>query len=115
MTRTPQETFTHHAQALAAGDLEQLVADYADNAVLITPRGVVRGRDGVRAAFVQLFDDLPDATWHLKTQIYEDDVLFLEWTAESAGNRLAEGVDTFVFQGGMIRAQTVRYSVRSKT
>ena len=43
MTRTPEEVFAHHAQALGAGDLDEIVADYADNAVLISPPGIKRG------------------------------------------------------------------------
>jgi len=27
MTRTPEEVFGHHAQALGAGDLDEIVAD----------------------------------------------------------------------------------------
>ena len=33
MIRTPEEVFAHHAQALGAGDLDKIVADYADDAV----------------------------------------------------------------------------------
>jgi hypothetical protein len=33
MTRTPEEVFQHHAEALGAGDLDEIVADYADDAV----------------------------------------------------------------------------------
>ena len=68
MTRTPQEVFQHHAQALGAGDLDEIVADYTDDAVFITPAGVRRGKDGVRAAFTQLLADVPDAKWELPTQ-----------------------------------------------
>ncbi len=78
MTRTPEEAFNHHAQALGAGDLDEIVADYTDDAVFITPAGVRRGKDGVRAGFTQMLADVPDANWNLKTQIYEDDILFLE-------------------------------------
>jgi|ERR1700694_1087522 hypothetical protein len=114
MTRTPQEVFAHHAQALVAGDLDEIVADYADDAVFITPGGVMRGKVGVRAAFAQLLSDVPSAAWDIKTQIYEDALLFLEWAADSAVTRVDDGVDTFVFGDGMIRAQTVRYSVQAK-
>src|SRR6266536_1898118 len=91
MTRTPEEVFQHHAQALGAGDLDKIIADYADDAVLITPAGVRRGTEGIRAAFTQLLADVPDAAWDLKTQIYEDDVLFLEWAADAPrrGSRTA--------------------------
>ena len=54
MARTPEEVFGHHAQALGAGDLEEIIADYAEDAVFISPSGVLRGKDGVRTAFTQL-------------------------------------------------------------
>jgi ketosteroid isomerase-like protein len=114
MTRTPQEVFAHHARALGAGDLDEIVADYAHDAILITPGGPMRGKDGVRAAFVKVLADLPNAAWDLKTQIYEGDALFLEWSADSTAGQVDDGVDTFVFRDGMIWVQTVRYSVPAK-
>ena len=112
MTRTPQEVFAHHGKALAAGDLDEIVADYADDAVFITPGGIKRGKDGIREAFTGLLADVPNAAWELKTQIYEGDALFLEWAATSAATRVEDGIDTFIFRDGLIRLQTVRYSLQ---
>jgi uncharacterized protein (TIGR02246 family) len=112
MTRTPQEVFAHHAEALGAGDLDEIVADYADDAVFITPAVVKRGKDGIREAFAQLLAEVPNAAWELKTQVYEDDALFLEWAAVAAATKVEDGVDTFVFRDGMIRLQTVRYTLQ---
>jgi hypothetical protein len=114
MTRTPQEVFAHHGQALGAEDLDEIVADFADDAVVITPAGVKRGKDGVREAFTQLLAGLPNAAWDLKTQIYEDDVLFLEWAADAAESRADDGIDTFMFRDGLIRVQTIRYTLQRK-
>jgi hypothetical protein len=114
MARTPEEVFGHHVEALGAGDLDEIVADYADDAVFITPAGVLRGKDGIRAAFTQLLADVPSAAWELKTQTYEDDLLFLEWAADAAQTRVDDGIDTFVFRDGLIRAQTVRYTLQHK-
>ena len=111
MTRTPQEIFAHHASALMAGDVDGMVADYAEDAVLITPAGAVRGRDGVRKVFEGIFADLPDASWDVPTQVFEDDVLFIEWSAVAKGSRVTDGVDTFVFAGDAIRVQTVRFTL----
>ena len=115
MTRTPEEVFAHHAQSLGAGDLDEIVADYADDAILITPAGTGRGKDGVRAGFAQMLADVPDAAWNLKTQIYEDDVLLLEWAADAAATRVEDGLDTFIFRDGLIRVQTVRYTLQHKS
>jgi ketosteroid isomerase-like protein len=110
MTRTPEEVFAHHVQALGAADLDGIVADYSEDAVFITPAGVRRGHDGIREAFTQLLADVPDAAWEVKT-IYEGDALFLEWTATSAATKVEDGIDTFVFRDGLIRLQTVRYTL----
>ncbi len=112
MTRTPQEVFQHHVEALGAGDLDGIVEDYSDDAVFITPSGVKRGKDGIREAFTQLLADVPNADWTLPTQIYVGDVLFLEWTATSAATKVEDGIDTFVFRDGQIVVQTVRYTVQ---
>ncbi|WP_395665520.1 nuclear transport factor 2 family protein [Methylocella sp.] len=113
MSRTPKEIFKHHAETLVAGDLDGIVSDYADDAVIITPKGVYRGRDGVRACFVQLLADVPEAAWALPTETYEDDVLFLEWTARAKDRYVDDGIDTFIFRDGLIRVQTVRYTLKA--
>src|SRR2546423_14433760 len=81
--RTPEEVFTHHAQALGAEDLDATLLDYADNACIILPSGVLRGKEAIGNFFAGVFQALPKAQWNLKT-IYEGNVLFLEWTADSA-------------------------------
>jgi hypothetical protein len=111
MARTPQEVFEHHGQALVAGDIDAIVSDYADDAVFITPGGVLRGKEGVRQGFVKLLADLPSAEWALPTMLFEDDILLLEWKAESAKAKADDGLDTFVFRDGLIRVQTVRYTL----
>jgi ketosteroid isomerase-like protein len=112
MSRTPQEVFAHHAEALGAGDLDAIVEDYSDDAVFITPAGVKRGQAGVREGFVQLLADVPNADWALPTLIFEGDALFLEWTATAAATKVEDGIDTFIFRDGQIVLQTVRYTVQ---
>jgi ketosteroid isomerase-like protein len=112
--RTPQEVFQHHAEVLIGGDLEGIVSDYADDAVFITPAGVLRGKDGVRAGFTKLLEDVPSAAWDVPTQIFEGDVLLIEWSADSKTTRVEDGIDTFVFRDGLIRVQTVRYTLLQK-
>ncbi len=114
MARTPQEVFAHHGETLMAEDLDGIVSDYTEDAVFITPDGVRHGKDGVREGFVKLLGDVPHAKWELPTQLFEGDILFLEWKAESEDVRVEDGIDTFVFRDGMIRVQTVRYTVVPK-
>jgi hypothetical protein len=41
-------------------------------------------------------------------------VISLAWTADAAGSRANDGVDTFVLEDGMIRVGTVSYTLKSK-
>ena len=112
MSRSPQEVFQHHAEVLIAGDLEGIVSDYSDDAVFISPSGVLRGKDGIREAFTKLLSDVPSAEWQVPTQIFEGDVLFIEWSARSDKTFVEDGIDTFVFRDGEIAVQTVRYTLQ---
>jgi hypothetical protein len=115
MTRTPEDVFFHHAEAMTASDLDQIVVDYADDAVFITLTDVVCDKDGIRAAIAQPLDELPNASWDFKTQIYEGNVLVFEWAADSVLSHVDDGVDTVVFGDGLIRVQTARCMVQLKT
>ena len=55
--------------------------------------------------------DLPRAEWDVTTQIFDGDVLFIEWNAVSERSRVMDGTDTFVFTGDGIRVNTVRYTL----
>lgn len=50
----------------------------------------------------------------MPTQLYEDDILLLEWKADSANAKVDDGIDTFMFRDGLIRVQTVRYTLIAK-
>ena len=111
MARTAQEIFEHHMGAVGAGDLDALLEDYAEDALLLTRQGTVRGRPAIREAFMGMLGQLPDAQFDMHTQVYADDVLFLEWSASGSKGRIPDGVDTYVFRDGLIRIQTVHFTL----
>jgi hypothetical protein len=92
--------------------LEDIIADYTDDAVLIAQKKVYRGRSGVRQVFTQLLSEVPQATWAVDTT-YAEDVLYLEWKARSASSHIDDGIDTFIFRDGMIRVRTIRYTLQT--
>ncbi|MQY09921.1 hypothetical protein SRB5_00240 [Streptomyces sp. RB5] len=114
MSRTPQEVFADHGNRLGTGDLDLISRNYTEDAVLLTPGGTLTGREGVRQGIGALLADLPDADWQL-TPRFAGDVLFLQWSATTAGHEVTDGVDTFVFRDGLISAQTVRYTLTPRT
>jgi hypothetical protein len=114
MTRTPQEVFADHGTRLGTGDLDLISRNYTEDAVFVTPDGVLTGRRGVQEGIGRLLADLPDADWQLTTS-FAGDVLFLQWSATAATHQVTDGVDTFVFRDGLISAQTVRYTRTPRT
>ncbi|WP_035804638.1 nuclear transport factor 2 family protein [Kitasatospora mediocidica] len=108
-SRTPQETFQAHGEALRSENLDSILENFAEDAVFITAAGVRHGRDGVREAFAQLFADIPRARWDIRVKNFGGDLLYLEWAADSDTNRAEDGVDTFLFRDGLIQAMTVSY------
>jgi len=96
-----------------ANDLDAMGQDYAETACIITPDAVTRGREGVRTFFARALQTLPDAQWNVKTT-FADDILLLEWTADSARGSVADGVETFVFRDGLIHSQTVHFTLVPK-
>lgn len=114
--RTPQQVFAHHGQAMKAEDLDALVQDYAETSCIITSDAVTRGKEGIRAFFARFFQLLPRAQWTSWTSkvTFADSILLLEWTADSAQASASDGVDTVVFQDGLIKYQTIHFTVVPK-
>lgn len=111
--RTPEEVFGHHVQALGAEDLDGIMMDYDETSYHISPSGVLRGKNAIRGFFADLIQAVPQAKWSVKTT-YVEDILFLEWTADSTKGSVSDGVDTFIFKDGMIQVQTVRATIVPK-
>jgi hypothetical protein len=115
MAPTPEEIFEHHAAALNAADLDAIMADYAEDAVVISPQGVVRGRPAIRDLLAGALSALPAAAFQMVTPVYSEDALLLRWTADSKTNAIPDGVDTFVFADGKIRLHTMTFTVVPKS
>jgi len=113
MARTTQEILQHHGEAIAAGDLAGILADYTDDAVLITPQGTFTGAAGARDAWLQLLGALPNPQVDLSSVVVEGDVVLMTWSAVTDDGRVDDGVDTLIVSGDGIRVQTVHYTLRS--
>lgn len=114
MDATPQEIFQRHVTALTAGDLDSLAADYAEDAVVLTPTGEYRGRAAIRELFAGLSQALPHVSLEAQLTAFADDLLLLHWTADSTLNSIPDGIDTFIFNAGAIQAQTISCTLTPK-
>lgn len=111
--RTPQQVFAHHGQAMRAEDLDALLLDFAGTACLITADTVISGKEGIRTFFARFMKMLPHPRTNVHTT-FKDNILLMEWTAESTSGSVSDGVDTFIFQDGLIQYQTVHFTLVPK-
>ena len=112
---TMQAVIAHHVQTVKAADLEGVMADYADDVILVSPPGLVNptstfvGKADARKFFEWLFTPavLPGAQSMVTTnEIVGPNTLLFRWTQFPGTPKEVKGYDIFVFRDGKIIFQT---------
>ncbi|MBM3237294.1 hypothetical protein FJZ31_13455 [Candidatus Poribacteria bacterium] len=103
-----EETLLHHLQAVGEGDIDAIMADYAEDAMLFTPNGALHGHDEIRALFEAMVAGVlpPGSSFEMSQQIIEGEIAYIVWSAESVNYSIPFGTDTFVIRDGKIMTQT---------
>ncbi|HEY9488805.1 MAG TPA: nuclear transport factor 2 family protein [Chryseosolibacter sp.] len=103
-----KKVLDHHWEAFKANDLEETMADYTDESVLITPTATYRGLQEIRTNFVNAFKAFPSdsATFVLENSIVVKDVGYILWNSKTPTFNLTFGTDTFIIRNGKIVRQT---------
>ena len=96
----------HHLDAVKAGNIEEIMADYSADAVLYTPNGPLRGHKEIREFFLGLPEHLPPTFWDEFSMIRQDvggETAYIVWTA---GDIAPLGTDTFIIRNRKVVVQT---------
>lgn len=110
--RSAEEVLEAHRAALAAGDWDRALCNYADDAVVVSDAGVTRGRDNIVAdlqAIGGLFGGvIPQVNEEVIVSILNDRaemgrVLF---SINTPCIDINDGADTYIIKNGKIQAQT---------
>jgi uncharacterized protein (TIGR02246 family) len=107
----------HHLAAFSAGSIDEVLKDYTDDAALITPDAVLKGREAIRAHFNTMFSGLfKPGTYDftLDAEDVEGDVAYIAWRAHCATAEVPLGTDTLVVRDGKIVAQTLTAKIDPK-
>ena len=119
---SPASVVEHHVAAMQRGDLAAVMSDYADDAVVITPEGLVSdqapakgpgvysGLDNAKKVFATLTRaDNMGAVKSMKTSIEPrgKDVVFLYWTQMQGTPKEVSGRDIFVVRNGKVAFQDI--------
>jgi ketosteroid isomerase-like protein len=91
-----------------AGNTQALVAQYAPDAIVITPAGVLRGHEQIAGMIEGILKEFgqPGVTFTLLTNVAEGDVVSFTWRARTADNDYDLGAETYVLANGLARYQT---------
>jgi ketosteroid isomerase-like protein len=105
-----------HLEMFGEQDLDGIVADYADDAVVITNDETYRGTAEIRGLFEEFFREFSadDVSFSLERQTVEDDVAYIIWEAETPENEYEFATDTFVVRDGEIVVQTLGAVINPK-
>jgi ketosteroid isomerase-like protein len=107
----------HQFAAFSAGSADEVLKDFADDSVLITPDGVSKGHAAIHAAYSALFAGLfQPGTYDftLDAMHIEGEVAYIAWRANCAAAEVPMGTDTFVVRNGKIVAQTFAAKIDPK-
>ena len=103
------EAYESHVAALEAGDVDAVVAGYAEDAVLIANGAVYDGREAMRPLFERSRGkSILDRDLTTKV-VVEGDIVYVSWRAREAGSPELAGVDTFIITDGLITTHTGFY------
>jgi ketosteroid isomerase-like protein len=111
------QVVSHHVKALGAGNLDEILDDYVEDSVLVTPNATIKGLDGIRAAFAGFLSGLfKPGTYELTmdTRRVEGEVAYMVWHARCASADIVFGTDTFIVRDGKIVVQTFAAKVEPR-
>lgn len=113
--RTTQDVFESHLLLFLDWDqIDDIEKNYSPNCVLLTSFGKFYGHDGLRKFAQTLDEKIPDADILFVSRMWNGEVAFLEWQAESAESYIDDGAESFLIQNGLIVTQTVHFIVHKR-
>jgi ketosteroid isomerase-like protein len=110
------DTFQRHVTSFTAGNLDAVLDDFAEHAVVMTPDGVFEGWDRIRALYQGLLAEFGTIDKGDSPGISVDalhvrhNTLFISWHAESTRHIFPFGADMFVCDGDKIERQSIAFS-----
>jgi uncharacterized protein (TIGR02246 family) len=99
---TPEALMQHRVQALTSRDIDAVMSEYAEDAVILTDEGILKGLEAIRAMLMQTFTQAPPGTLETLTidkQYVTGDYIFVLYSIPALN---LSGNDTFCIRNGKI-------------
>lgn len=105
--KATETVFAHHLQAVRDSDVDAIVEDYADDAIIMTTDGVFHGIDQVRMLFTNVLNGLPpEVPKNLQVDRLDIDgeFVYILWSSAPV---VQTATDTLCIRGGKIVMQSM--------
>ena len=115
-TRETTDILDHQNLAFVKGDVDEIMKDFSEQAILFTPDGVLEGIDSIRKFYTEVTSNIlpPGSDFKLSSQEVRGQTAYIVWSAESENYRFPLGTDTFFIKDGKIIAQTFAAKIEPK-
>ncbi len=115
-TEATQAVLNHHLESFGTANMDEFLADYTDESVIIFNDIKAVGAEGMRPIAQALFDEFgkPGMTFEMLQMQVDGRVAYIVWTAETADNVYEVATDTFVVENGKIMYQTIAGKITPK-
>jgi len=106
-----------HLEAWKRGDVPTLMADYADDAVMLNKQtGPVIGKAAIAAMYQHVFAEIfkpGEINFTAEPEIVSGNFALVHWNVTAPSFRTSGGFDTFVIRDGLIVAQAAGVEIVS--
>ena len=114
--RSTLEVFENHLLLTLDWDqIDDIEKNYSPDCVILSSYGCFIGREGVRKFAEILNEKIPEADYLYINRMWNGEMAFLEWQAESADSYVDDGAESFLIRNGQIISQTVHFTVRMRS
>jgi hypothetical protein len=88
--------------------MDEIMADYTEESIVITPEGTYSGLAEIRKAFVEIVKAFPTkgSTFNVIKTAVKNDLFYVAWSAKTPVVEYTFATDSFIIQGGKILRQT---------
>ncbi|WP_197276618.1 alpha/beta fold hydrolase [Flavobacterium sp. KJJ] len=108
MNNTAEQILMHHLVAFGDNNLNEILKDYTEQSVIMTPQGPIKGLGEIREFFKVFFNVIPTgSSFSMKQKTINGNVAYIVWASKSNTAEIPFGTDTFVFEGDKIKYHTV--------
>ena len=103
-----KQVLEHHWKAFTENNLEEVMADYVEESVLVTPEATYKGLTQIRQNFENAYIKFPKdkSDFKLTKTVIDRDVAYILWQSKTPTFDLSFATDTFIIRNGKIIRQT---------